>query len=443
VGSLLGDHSQGTPPAKPLADRVRPSQFDEFVGQEHLVGPGGIIPQLLAADRLPSLIFWGPPGSGKTTLARLIAQKTRSDFAEFSAVTTGVKEVKEVVAQAKDRLRAYQQKTILFLDEIHRFNKAQQDTLLPHVEDGSIILIGATTENPSFEVIPPLLSRTKVLVLKELTEDNLKHIIKRALSDDDQGVGKGKLTIEDEALGFLVQAANGDARQALNTLEISANLTLNASGQNKIITTATVKNALQRSLRYDRAGEEHYNTISALHKSMRGSDPDASLYYLARMLEAGEDPLYVARRCVRFASEDIGLADPNALVQATATFQACHQIGMPESNVILAQLVVYLALTPKSNSLYKAYCKVREDVHQTLNEPIPLKLRNAPTALMKELHYGDGYKYAHNYQDHFVPGETYLPEKLAGKRYYFPSDQGQEKASEGTAGRQGHCKVLK
>lgn len=394
----------------PLADRVRPQNLKEFVGQEHLVGQGKPLRMAIESDQLFSLIFWGPPGSGKTTLARIIANETGAHFVGLSAVTAGKADVTKIAKEAKERLTLYRKRTIFFLDEIHRFNKAQQDALLPFVEDGTIILIGATTENPSFEVIGPLLSRCRVYTLERLTPEELKVIVQRALKD---------IEINDEALGFLVQASNGDARVALNTLEVAARHT-------SPINVETVKNVLQSKLLYDRAGEEHYNTISAFIKSMRGSDPDAALYYLARMLEAGEDPLFIARRMVIFASEDIGNADPQALSLAVAVFQACERIGLPECQLNLSQGVTYLAAAPKSNASCVALSKAKKDVKETLNEPIPLHIRNAPTPLMKNWGYGKDYKYPHNYERNYVK-EEYLPEKLRGRRYYFPTEQGFEK----------------
>jgi len=398
----------------PLADRVRPQNLEEFVGQEHLVGEGKPLRVAIEKDQLFSLIFWGPPGCGKTTLARIIANETGAHFVGLSAVSAGKADVTKVVKEAKERLKLYQKRTILFLDEIHRFNKAQQDALLPSVEDGTIILIGATTENPSFEVIGPLLSRCRVYTLERLTPKEIKTIVERVLTD---------VEITDEALEFLVQAANGDARVALNTLEIAARHV-------SPIDTETVKNILQSKLLYDRVGEEHYNTISAFIKSMRGSDPDAALYYLARMLEAGEDPLFIARRMVIFASEDIGNADPKALPLAVSVFEACERIGLPECQINLAHGVTYLASAPKSNASYSALLKAQKDVKETLNEPIPLHIRNAPTPLMKELCYGKNYQYPHNFEGHFVK-EEYLPKKLSGHRYYFPTEQGfEEKVKE-------------
>jgi len=393
----------------PLADRIRPQTLAEFVGQEHLVGRGRPLRVAIENDQLFSLIFWGPPGSGKTTLARIIANETNSHFVGLSAVSAGKADVTKVVKEAKERLKLYGQKTILFLDEIHRFNKAQQDVLLPSVEDGTIILIGATTENPSFEVIGPLLSRCRVYTLERLTPKEIKLIVERVLES---------VEITNEALEFLVQAANGDARVALNTLEIAARHT-------SLIDVETVKNVLQSKLLYDRAGEEHYNTISAFIKSMRGSDPDAALYYLARMLEAGEDPLFIARRMVIFASEDIGNADPQALPLAVSVFEACERIGLPECQINLAHGVTYLSSAPKSNASYSALLKAQKDVKETLNEPIPLHIRNAPTPLMKELGYGKNYQYPHNFEGHFVK-EEYLPQKLHSHRYYFPTEQGFE-----------------
>ena len=393
----------------PLADVLRPKDFSDFVGQEHLVGKNGILRKLVEKDELVSFIFWGPPGCGKTTLGRIIAQKTHSCFIHFSAVSSGIDEVKKIVAQARERKnQLYNERTVLFVDEIHRFNKLQQDAFLPAVEDGTITLIGATTENPSFEVIGPLLSRCRVFIMKSLDEKDLSKIVERATK-------QLKVKIKDDAKAFLIESANGDARSLLNILELSTKL----SGQ--IITLKEVENALQKkTLLYDKSGEEHYNLISAVHKSMRGSDPDAAIYYVCRMLEGGEDPLYVARRLVRFASEDIGNADPEALQLATAVFQACHQVGMPECRVFLVQLAAYLAQAPKDNSAYVAENLVIQDIKKYGNLPVPLKFRNAPTKLMKEVGYGKDYKYAHDYTPEELKDEVYLPDKLKGKKYYFP-----------------------
>ncbi len=408
------------PEEKPLADRIRPQNLKEFVGQEHLVGEGKPLRVAIESDQLFSLIFWGPPGSGKTTLARIIANETGAHFVDLSAVSAGKADVVKVVKEARERLKLYAKRTVLFLDEIHRFNKAQQDSLLPYVEDGTIILIGATTENPSFEVIGPLLSRCRVYTLERLTPEELQLIVQRALPE---------VEIDDEALEFLVQASNGDARVALNTLEVAAEQSFARPGLADArpgLTKSSIQNVLQSRLLYDRAGEEHYNTISAFIKSLRGSDPDAALYYLARMLEAGEDPLFIARRMVIFASEDISNADPQALPLAVAVFEACERIGLPECQINLAHGVTYLASAPKSNASYSALLQAQKDVKETLNEPIPLHIRNAPTKLMKEWGYGKNYQYPHNFDGHFVK-EEYLPEKLRGHKYYFPTEQGFEK----------------
>lgn len=406
---------------QPLADRMRPTDFEDFVGQEHLVGRDKILRCVIEADKLFSMIFWGPPGSGKTTLARIIAAKTGAVFIQFSAVTAGVADVKRVVEEAVQRLRAYGQRTILFVDEIHRFNKAQQDAFLPHVETGTIILIGATTENPSFEVIGPLLSRCRVFVLEQLTTGQIEILLKRALKDKDRGLGKLKVRISPEIIQFIAQFSNGDARIALNALEIAANLAKN--GQ---ITQKLVEDALQhKALLYDKKGEEHYNTISAFIKSLRGSDPDAALYWFARMIEAGEDPEFIARRMIIFASEDIGNADPAALQVAVAAAQALEFVGLPEAQLNLTQAITYLATAPKSNASYTALMQAKADVQKTLNEPVPLHLRNAPTPLMKKLGYGKGYKYPHKYPEHYVK-ENYFPEKLKGRKYYQPTEQGEE-----------------
>ena len=411
----------------PLAARMRPATFKDFVGQENLVGEGRVIRKAIESGQLPSMILWGPPGSGKTTLAFIIASITDSHFSSVSAVSAGVADLRRIIEEARERRRLYQQKTILFIDEIHRFNKAQQDAVLPFVEDGTVTLIGATTENPSFEVISPLLSRSLVLTLKPLNEDEIRIIITRALKDTSNGLGQFNVKLDKEAMAHLIMMANNDARIALNALELAALTTPPDAKGKRRISLATIEDAVQqRALRYDKAGEEHYDLISALHKSMRGSDPDASLYWLARMLEAGEDPLYVARRVVRFASEDVGMADPQALVVAMAAQQAVHFIGMPEGNLALAEAVVYQATAPKSNSLYVAYGRVQDEVKQSLNEPVPLHLRNPVTSMMRDMGYGKGYKYAHRYPEH-VTEQEHLPKSLLGKRFYTPSDQGFEK----------------
>src|SRR5438309_690409 len=406
---------------RPLADRMRPRSLDEFVGQDHLVAPGKPLRTQLERDDTGSLIFWGPPGTGKTTLAKIIARMTKAEFIEFSAVLTGIKEIKQVMADA-ERARQYGTRTIVFIDEIHRFNKAQQDAFLPHVEKGNIRLIGATTENPSFEIISALLSRSRVYVLKPLTEDQIALLLRRALTDGERGLGAMNLRASDDVLRKIAAYSSGDARSAYNVLEVGA-----ALAQEHEITTEIVQDALQkRVLVYDKAGEEHYNLISALHKSVRNSDPDASLYWLARMLEAGEDPLYIARRIVRMAVEDIGLADPNALALCMAARDAVDFIGMPEGNLALAQAAVYLALAPKSNALYTAYGEVLQDVERTAAEPVPLHLRNAPTGLMKNLGYGKGYEHAHNLEAKVADMQC-LPDNLSDRLYYRPTSQGVEK----------------
>jgi len=392
----------------PLADRIRPKTLPDFVGQEQLVGKEGILRKLLEKGDIVSFLFWGPPGSGKTTLARLVAHYTNSYFVEYSAVTARLEDVRKVVAQAKERLSAFGQRTILFIDEIHRFNKAQQDAFLPHVETGTITLIGATTENPSFEVIAPLLSRCKVLILDRLTEDDLKIIARK-------GLRELKTKIEPKALKFLIQTSNGDARIVLNALEVAEKITKGKNSKKNILDSALIKQVFGSSLFYDRVGEEHYNTISAFIKSMRASNPDAALYYLARMVEAGEDPLFIARRMVIFASEDIGMAQPTALVVANEVFRACETIGYPECQINLAHGTVYLAKAPKNRSAYNAYFAAKDDVKRHGNLPIPLHLRNAPTKLMKELGYGEDYE---AYPD---KDKNLLPEKLKGKRYSTPS----------------------
>ena len=417
--------SQTSKKAAPLADRMRPRSLEEFVGQSHLLGEGKVLRIALTQGEIPSLIFWGPPGTGKTSLAMLIASHVQAAFVPFSAVTAGIKEIKEVIAEADRRLRGAGQRTVLFVDEIHRFNKAQQDAFLPHVERGTITLIGATTENPSFEVIAPLLSRTKVLVLQPLSDPEVGQILTRALTDTERGLGRTGVQAAQDILEAIARWANGDARAALNLLELSARLA--AAGPDPgVITLAVVQEAAQhKSLLYDKAGEEHYNLISALHKSLRGSDPDAALYWLARMLASGEDPLYVARRLVRFASEDIGNADPRALTLAVAAKDAYHFLGSPEGELALAQCVTYLATAPKSNAVYAAFGAAKSDVASAPAEPVPLHIRNAPTALMKELGYAEGYKYAHDYEGAHVE-QDYLPERLRGRVYYRPSDRGLE-----------------
>ncbi|MCQ2373387.1 MAG: replication-associated recombination protein A [Phascolarctobacterium sp.] len=409
---------------EPLAARLRPTCLEEYVGQTHLVGKGKILRRLIESDQISSMIFWGPPGVGKTTLARVIANTTHSTFIDFSAVTSGIKEIRTVMQKA-DLNASYGERTIVFVDEIHRFNKAQQDAFLPFVEKGSIILIGATTENPSFEINNALLSRCKVFVLQELKSEELVSLLKRALTDP-KGFGNQTIHIDDNLLEMLASFANGDARMALSTLEmVILNSDINAQGQTTVTKETFEQCTSKKSLLYDKKGEEHYNLISALHKSMRNSDADAAVYWLARMLEAGEDPLYVARRVVRFASEDVGLADPRALELAIAAYQACHFIGMPECSVALTQAVVYMSLAPKSNSMEVAYLTAKVDALNQLAEPVPMNIRNAPTKLMKELGYNKGYKYAHDFEDHITSMQC-LPDSLLGKEYYKPSEQGLE-----------------
>ena len=428
--SLFDDRGRET--YRPLASRMRPEDLDAFVGQEQLIGKGKILRQLIEQDRVPSMIFWGPPGVGKTTLAGIIAGRTHARFINFSAVTSGIKEIKEVMAQA-EQSRRLGAKTVVFVDEIHRFNKAQQDAFLPYVEKGSIILIGATTENPSFEINSALLSRCRVFVLQPLSEDDLFQLLKRTLQSP-RGFGDMDVEINDEQVGMIARFANGDARTALNVLEMAVTNGESAEdggarGRRRIRVTPEVLQQCvgKRSLLYDKKGEEHYNLISALHKSMRNSDPDAAVYWLARMLEAGEDLLYVARRLVRFASEDVGMADSQALPLAVAAYQACHFLGMPECNVHLSHTVIYLSMAPKSNSAYMAYESAKQDAQTMLAEPVPLVIRNAPTQLMGQLHYGEGYVYAHDTEEKMVRMQC-LPDSLSGKRYYSPTEEGKEKA---------------
>ncbi len=435
----LASTHKNMPPAamatEPLAARMRPRSLDEIVGQDHLLGPERILRRSIESDHISSIILWGPPGSGKTTLAEVVARQTHARFVRLSAVTSGVADLRKTVEEAKRN----QQRTILFIDEIHRFNKAQQDAVLPHVEHGVVTLIGATTENPSFEVNSALLSRTRVYTLAALNEEQIVIILRRALHDKERGLGQLDITVEEEVLQHIAIFANGDARTALNVLELAAQGSKDVSKESVPIhiTLSVLEDVMQhRTLLYDKGGDQHYDTISALHKSLRGSDPDASLYWLGRMLEAGEDPLYIVRRLIRFASEDVGMADPQALLVCIAAQQAVHFVGLPEANLALAQAVVHLATAPKSNALYIAYGRVQEDVQKTRNDPVPLQIRNAPTRLMKDLDYGKDYKYAHDtYKDMQIDDperppvaqlQEYLPESVKGHRYYEPGQQGKE-----------------
>ncbi len=404
---------------EPLAARMRPESLEDFAGQEHLIAEGKILRRIIDSDKIPSMIFWGPPGVGKTSLAGIIAKKTRASFINFSAVTSGIKEIREIMKQSEAN-RNFGERTILFIDEIHRFNKAQQDAFLPFVEKGSIILIGATTENPSFEINSALLSRCKVFVLKPLSINDIVKLLKRALNF----LG-GTISITDDVLHSVANFSNGDARTAISLIEMMHSNSEIIDGRITITSEIFEQCTSRKSLLYDKNGEEHYNLISALHKSMRNSDPDAAVYWLARMLEAGEDPLYIARRVVRFASEDVGLSDPNALSMAVAAYHACHFIGMPECSVNLAQAVIHLSITPKSNSVYMAYNAARDDALKHSNEPVPLHIRNAPTSLMRELNYGKGYQYAHDYDDKITAMQC-LPDSLIGREYYVPTEQGSE-----------------
>jgi len=430
---LKGNKGAGSAPgplsidSMPLAARMRPRNFSEYVGQQHIIGEGKVLRRAIESDQMPSIILWGPPGSGKTTLAQVIANVSSSYFVPMSAVTAGVADLRRVIDEARRRRRGSGQRTILFIDEIHRFNKGQQDTILPYVENGEVTFIGATTENPSFEVISALLSRCRVYTLNALSDEEIATIVERALGDAENGLAGLKIKLADDARRMLVTMANGDARVALNALEMAGQAVRPGTDEMRPVELKDIEESLQkRALLYDKAGEQHYDLISALHKTLRGSDPDAALYWLGRMLEAGEDPLYIVRRLIRFASEDVGMADPQALVVCVAAQQAAHFIGLPEGNLALAQAVVYLATAPKSNALYTAYGHVQKDVETTRNDPVPLHLRNAPTALMKNLGYGKGYKYAHEYEGHFVEQQN-LPDAMKGKRYYFPTEQGFEK----------------
>ena len=420
------DRPSGPIAPAPLAERMRPRTFDEFVGQQELLAPGKPLREAIERDLLQSIILWGPPGTGKTTLARIIADTTKARFVSFSAVLSGIKEIRDVMAEAERLRRTTGRRTIVFIDEIHRFNKSQQDAFLPRVESGDIVLIGATTENPSFEVNAALLSRSKVFVLRGLTTDEVAAILRRALDDSERGLGSEHVAMDEEALSAIAVYANGDARAALNLLELSIAAAPAAEGP-RVVDRPRVEQAIQRRmLLYDKSGEEHYNLISALHKSMRNSDPDASVYWLARMVEAGEDPLYIARRLVRFASEDIGNADPQALTVAVAAKEAVHFIGMPEGNTALAQAALYLATAPKSNAVYEAYSQAADDAQRDVAQPVPLHLRNAPTKLMKDLEYGKGYRYAHNEAD-AIAAMSCLPAALEGRKYYEPKERGFEK----------------
>jgi len=417
---------EGAPGRRPLADRMRPETLEEYVGQRHILGPGKALRQQIERDEVSSMILWGPPGSGKTTLAMIVARKTKSDFVRFSAVLAGIKEIKEVMAAA-EKVRHYGRRTILFIDEIHRFNKAQQDAFLPYVERGDIVLIGATTENPSFEVNAALLSRAKVYMLSALSTDEVQSLLARALKDEKNGLGDQNIVISDDLLRQIAVFSNGDARAAYNTLETSVAAAARDEQEQIVINEKVVEDAIQRKmLLYDKGGEEHYNLISALHKSVRNSDPDAALYWLGRMLEAGEDPLYIARRLIRMASEDIGLAEPGALGVAVAAMQAAHFVGMPEGNLALAEAAVYMALAPKSNALYIGYGEVKSDAQETVAEPVPLHLRNPVTGLMAHEGYGKGYQYAHKTPEKLTD-MTCLPDNLKDRRYYRPTDEGFEK----------------
>jgi putative ATPase len=429
MSSLFPEENEpaaATSPSAPLAERMRPRTFDEFVGQQDLLAPGKPLREAIERDLLQSIVIWGPPGTGKTTLARIIADTTKARFVSFSAVMSGIKEIREVMSEAERLRRTTGRRTIVFIDEIHRFNKAQQDAFLPRVEAGDIVLIGATTENPSFEVNAALLSRSKVFVLRGLTTDEVAAILARALSDPVRGLGSEQVEVEEPALSAIAVYANGDARVALNLLELSVAAAPDVDGVRRVDTARVGQTIQRRALLYDKSGEEHYNLISALHKSMRNSDPDASVYWLARMVESGEDPLYIARRLVRFASEDVGNADPQALAVAVAAKDAVHFIGMPEGNTALAQAAIYLATAPKSNAIYEAYNQAAADAHRDVAEPVPLHLRNAPTKLMKDLEYGKGYEYAHSDAE-AVTGMSCLPKSLEGRKYYEPTERGFEK----------------
>jgi putative ATPase len=423
----MQEYAKKIKPGIPLADRMRPSDLEGFVGQEHLVGKGRVLHRLIESDRLHSIIFWGPPGSGKTTLARIIANRTQSRFISFSAVTSGIKQIRDIMEIAEHELKTRGTRTILFIDEIHRFNKAQQDAFLPYVENGTIILIGATTENPSFEVNSALLSRTKTYILEKLSAGEIKFLLKRGLSDKKNGLGKYDIKIDDKTVDFIADVSDGDSRIAYNILELSFDSSPGREDRTVVIDRKTVENVTQKkALLYDRHGEEHFNLISALHKSMRGSDPDAAAYWTVRMLESGEDPGYILRRMIRFASEDIGLADPEALKLAVAARDSFEFIGPPEGYLAIIELAVYLSLSPKSNSLYMTYKKIMSDISRFQSLPVPLHIRNAPTPLTREAGYGKGYKYDHDFSGG-VADQSYLPRELLGRKYYLPEDRGFEK----------------